>query len=454
MKSAISLRKLFTASLILIVLTAYSSYGADDGWYTEGNLEPLKRIKITVTNTLDIDRPDCPVIIQRTQLPNQNIPQRYITVVDPTLPSNPEPTQEELRQNSGYLLRKETYGHYLEYQMDDLDKDGIWDELFLMTDLKADETKTLYLYIAKAERGLYKHNTHAGLGYYGRHIVPFWESEHVGWKLWFPASVDFHGKREPMLTAYPEYSLNLSGYYMPYEYGSDIMTVSTTFGAGGIGLFEIPSNPDSVSRPEYDYNVGTGPFDSARYSYDVITNGPLRSTISAKTMNWKTGSGMYELEQRYTAYARKSYSTCNVTFTDFSPGNPSVTFCCGIREIMEEYTNYQNGGTVVSMGKDIEIRIPDEDIGDEGLIVEFEGIALVIPNKYKPEYKNINGLGGNHVFKIPVTPDRSFEYLIAGGWSQGKINTTETEFRKYVLTEALKYNNPPVVNVSSLEEKE
>jgi hypothetical protein len=445
--------KALVVALVLMVLSAGLSFAADDGWYTEGNLEPLKRIKITVTNTLDIDWPDCPVVIPRTMLPDENIPQRYITVVDPALPSNPEPTQEELRRNSGYLLRKETYGHYIEYQMDDLDKDGIWDELFLMTDLSAGETKTLYLYIAAAERGLYKHNTHAGIGYYGRHIVPFWESEHVGWKLWFPASVDLHGKREPILTAYPEYTLNLSGYYMPYEYGTDMMTVSSTFGAGGIGIFEIPSNPDSVSRPGYDYKDGTGPLDSPRYSYDVVANGPLRSTITARTMNWKTGSGSYALEQRYTAYARKSYSTCVVTFSEFLPNNPAVTFCCGIREMMREYNTYQDGGTVISMGKDIELRIPDEDIGDEGLIVEFEGIALVAADKYDPVYKNIKTRGGNHVFEISVTPDRSFEYMIAGAWSQGKINTTETEFTEYVISEALKYNNPPMVRVFGLEDK-
>ena len=170
-------------------------------------------------------------------------------------------------------------------------------------------------------------------------------------------------------------------------------------------------------------------------------------------MNWKTGGGSYELEQRYTAYARKSYSTCVVTFSEFSPQNSSVTFCCGIREIMGEYETYQDGGTVISMGKDIEIRIPDEDIGDEGLIVEFEGIALVAADKYDPAYKNIKSRGGNHVFEISVTPDRSFEYMIAGAWSQGKINTTEPKFREYVISEALKYNNPPKVNIFGLEEK-
>lgn len=423
------------------------------GWYTEGNFEPAKRIKVTLVNTLNIDRKNCPVVIFRTQLPLQNIPQRWITVVDPSLQPNPEPTREQLAETGGYLLRKETNGHFLEYQQDDIDKDGIWDELFFMVDIKERETKTIYLYVERTERGLYRHKTHAGMGYYGRHMVPFWESEYLGWKLWFPASVDLHGKRDPMLTAYPEYTRNLSGYYMPREYGTDIMTVASTFGAGGICLFEFPAYPDSVSRPQSAPDSGKNPFLDTRFAFDVVVNGPLRSMIRIRTMNWNSGSGQYEAEQLYTAYAYKSYSTCRVKFTRFFPIESSTMFGCGIREIMNEHETYKKDNFIVSIGKNIEIRIPDEDIGDEGLLVDFEGIALVVRDEYKPEYRNIKSFGGNHVFKIPVTPDYSFEYMIAGGWSEGSVNSTAEEFKKHVKIEAEKYNNPLEIEVGAVEEK-
>lgn len=439
--------------LALVFVGAGIALAQGDGWYTEGNFHPHKRIKITITNPLNVDCKDCPVVIRMNEFPYQNIPQRCITVVDPSLPGNPEPSSEDLRKYSGYLIRKEENGHYIEYQMDDIDKDGIWDELFFMTDIKASETKTMYLYVGEAERGLYKLKTHAGIGYYGRHIVPFWEAEYIGWKLWFPTSVDMHGKREPMLTAYPEYTQNLSGYYMPHEYGSDIMTVSSTFGVGGIGLFEVPSKPDSVSRPEYDFSTGIGPFFSTRYAFDVVFNGPLRSMIKVKTMNWQTGSGRYELEQYYTSYAHKSWSTCRVKFTTFLPDEKQTAFACGIREIMKQYAVYQKGGTVASFGKNVEIRIPDEKIDDKGLYLDFEGIAIVVRDIYKPEYINIKGRGGNHVFRISVTPDLSFEYMIMGAWNEGTVNRTEDEFKAYVLAEAEKYNNPVKVTMFGLEEK-
>jgi hypothetical protein len=443
--------QILSAAIVLIMASTAAS--AQDGWYTEGNFEPVQRIAVTIRNTLTVGRTECPVTIRRADLPERDIPQRYITVVDPLMTPNPEPTREMLERFSGYLIRGESNGHYLEYQMDDLDKDGVWDELFFLADFAPREEKTLYLYLGKNERGLYEHRTHAGIGYYGRHLVPFWEAEHVGWKLWFPTSVDLHGKREPMLTAYPEYQQNLSGYYMPWEYGSDIMTVSTTFGAGGIGLIENPALPDSISRPQYDYNTGIGPLSSERYAFDVVVNGPLRSMIRAKTMNWNTGSGSYEIEQWYTAVAGKCWSTCRVVFTRFEPVRSSVMPVCGIRRIMEEYDSYQAGGTVASFGKDLELRIPDEDIGDEGKMVAFEGISMVVPDRYSPVYSNTDALGGNHVFALDMPADRTFEYLITGGWSQGRINTTAEEFGTYVIDESLRYNNPPVVTVGSAETK-
>ena len=169
--------------LFVLCLIAFGVFASaqDSGWYTEGDFVPEKRIKVTLTNQLTIERKDCPVAIPRTMFPYRNIPQRYITVVDAALPPNPEPSKEDLEKFSGYLLRKEEHGHHIEYQMDDIDGDGIWDELFFYVDIGARETKTIYLYIEEAERGLYKHKTHAGIGYYGRHMVPFWEAENMGW---------------------------------------------------------------------------------------------------------------------------------------------------------------------------------------------------------------------------------------------------------------------------------
>ena len=212
-------KRTITVLGMLMLLAGTAEAQSRTGWYTEGkDYLPSKRIRITVSNPLNIPVKGCPVVIPRSSLPVQNIPERWIGIVDPALPSDPEPTVEQLKTMSGYVRRKETNGHYVELQVDDKDKDGIWDEIFFMTDLGAKESRDFYIYIDHYERGMYEHQVHASISNYGRHTVPLWESKDMGWKLWYPHDVDLHGKRKPMLTAYYEYSTNKSGYYMPFPW--------------------------------------------------------------------------------------------------------------------------------------------------------------------------------------------------------------------------------------------
>jgi hypothetical protein len=447
---------MFCAGVLFLFGTPFSvTAQTKAGWYTEGkDYAPSKRIKFTVSNPLNIFIKDCPVVIHRNQLPVQNIPERWVSIVDPALPSDPEPTFEQMKAMSGYVRRKETNGHYLELQLDDLDKDGIWDEIFFMTDLAAKETREFYIYIDHYERGMYEHRVHGSIANYGRHTVPLWESKDMGWKLWYPHEVDLHGKRDPMLTAYYEYSNNKSGYYMPFELGTDIMTVANTFGCGGMCLFENPGDWEKPSRAYYSPYKNLGPVKDTRFAFDLVYNGPLRSRIKVTTTNWNSGNGFYELEQCYTAYASKSWSLVETKFNKFFPPHSNVKFGAGMRRIMNEYTSVNKKGIAISMGKDIEARIPDEDIGDEVLIVPWQGIGMVIRDKFKPEYKAIKNYGGNHLFKMPLTNDLTYEYMIVAGWSFGEVNNNEKDFVKYVDEEALKYNNPPVIHILKYEIKD
>ena len=450
----LTIKRIIAVFSILFFTVLVANGQSTAGWYTEGkDYAPTRRIMITVTNPLNVPVKGSSVVVSRKSLPFQNIPERWIGIVDPALPSDPEPSLEQLKTNSGYVRRKETNGHYVELQVDDKDKDGIWDEIFFMTDLKAKESRNFYIYIDHYERGMYEHQVHAAIANYGRHTVPLWESKNMGWKLWYPHEVDLHGKRSPMLTAYYEYSTNKSGYYMPWEMGTDIMTVASTFGAGGMCLFENPTDMENPARAYHSPFKNKGPFDDTRYTYDVVYNGPLRSMIKVNTTNWNSGKGFYELEQYYTAIAGKSCSTVETKFNKFIPPNADVKFGAGIRRIMSEYTSVNKKGIAISMGKNIEARIPDEDIGDDVLTVPWQGIGMIIRDQYMPEYQAIKNYGGNHLFKMPVTSDLSYEYMILGAWSFGDINKNEKEFIKYVDDEALIYNNPPLITVHKLESK-
>lgn len=424
-----------------------------DPWYTEGNYSPTTRIAITITNPLKVERKDCPVTIENHELPFSNFGSRELAVVDPALPPGPEPTREEKLQFGGHLLLGEKNGVSLLYQMDDLDRDGIWDELFFMTDLKPLETKTIYLYLGYNNRGMYPHATFAAIGDYGRHSVPMWESELLTWKLWYPTDIDIQVKRHRMLNGYYSLVNNLSGYNFSYDKGMDIMTVGNTFGAGGIGLFEFPQL-DSISRPRFSPYTYSGPLENTRYVNEVVASGPIRSIVRVKTLNWRTGQGEYELEQYYTAYKNKYYSTCKVVYTKWHPQDGRADFGAGIRKIMFETEKYTSGGTVISIAKDMPVIDPNP-LSLERLrsTLDYAATALIVKDKYKPEYKYISAFEGNHALRMPLTKDLTFEYLITAGWNDAPDYRTIPEFKKYIKELAVDYNSPPTVSNFKLEKK-
>ena len=454
-----------TLLIILALFIAVSTASAEGNWYTEGNFSPAKRIEITLVNSLDFDRTDCPIVITREEMPIKDLHEMWVTIVDPSLPSKPAPSKEELAFVGGHGLREETNGHQLFYQLDDLDKDGVWDELFFQTDIKANGKKTLYIYIGFSQRGWNEHGTHATIGSYCRHIIPWWESGHIGWKLWYPTSVDMYGKRKSVLMAFEMCLNNYCGYQgvpaINNDYGSDIMRVADSFGAGGIGLFDTAANTDSLSRPRYTPQDGMkmspaswneGQISDTRYAFEVVVNGPCRSMIKVKTMNWNTGNGAYEAEQWYTSYTNQSYSTCKVVFPTFQPMEAGAAFACGIRKNLQQYREYQKGGVVVSMGKD---KVSDPDGGDveRGLVVDFIGTAMIVKDVYNPDYLFVPAYSGNHTFRVPVNESKSYEYMIAGAWEGGAVYNTPDSFENYVLKTAKEYNNPVGVAFKGIDEK-
>jgi len=450
---------------VFMVCYALGMQAQEHPWYTQGDFEPQTRLEIVLKNTLDVERTHCPVVIPREGFPHPDIHEMSITVVDPTLPPSPAPSAELLAVQGGHQLREEQHGHALFHQLDDLDQDGLWDELFFQTDLAPGEEKTLHVYFGENIRGWNKHYTHANIGSYCRHLMPFWESEHVGWKIWFANSVDVYGKREPQLMSHRLYMDNLDGYGVATidpGLGSDLQSVAGSFGGGSICLFEHPDIPDSVSRPRFTPEKmrsapgslwNAGQISDTRYAYDVIVNGPVRSMVRIKGMNWDSGNGFYEYEQFYTAYAHQSYSTSKVVFTTFLPRVPGVLPGVGLRKKPQENHFVQEGGLIISSGPEA-IRDPENIDDREAQRVEFIGSALIVKDEYAPEYRFIEDHAGNHAFAITAPDGHSFEFMLASAWSEGAVYNNPAGFTDYIRETALQYNTPLQIRFVGKQEKE
>jgi len=454
-------KSLFT---VLLVFASWNASAEERSWYLQGDFQPAQRLEFTITNTLDFDREDAPVVIKRQDFPVPDQHEMWVTVVDPALPPYEGPSEELLRLQGGHQLRAETNGHAVFHQMDDLDKDGIWDELFFQTDIKAESEKTIYIYLGQNIRGWNRHFTHANVGSYARHLMPFWESENVGWKIWFANSVDVFAKREPVLMSNHLYMENLDGYgvsAIDRDWGTDIQSVAGSFGGGAICLFENPQEPDAVSMPRFTptqsklsfkSNWNAGQISDTRYAYEVIVNGPVRSIIKIKGMNWNSGNGFYEYEQTYTVYAKQSYTTSRVEFTTFSPDVEGVRPGVGIRKKPEEDLLVLDDGVIISGGPEA-IRDPDNIDDREEYKVDFVGTALIVREKYDPEYQFVSSHSGNHTFRLTAAQDDTFEYLLSSAWSEGAVYNNKKDFSDYIRKTKLEYESPVQARFVQIQDK-
>lgn len=450
--------RIFGAAFAVLAMSVATSTAAQD-WYVQGDFAPTERVAVVIANDLDEDRRDAPVVIRRDQLPMlADIQELTVTLVDPAGESRPQPSPELLARQGPHERRGEANGRALDYQFDDLDRDGIWDELFFVVDLKAGERKTLHLYRGFQQRGWNAHRTHAAIGSYMRHTVPFWESENVGWKLWFPTDIDLYAKRKPVLMSNRLYMGNLDGYGVSAEntdYGADIMSVDDSFGGGGIGVFE----GETLARPRFtptadlENRFNAGQLSDTRYSFDVLVNGPLRSMVRIRTMNWNTGQGRYEVEQIYTAYAGQNYSTAEVRFPIWEPGPQGADFAVGIRRRPGQDFERRGNNWIVTTAPEA-LRNPDDVEGlQQQAPILYAGTALIVPEEDQAVYRFIEMRGGNHVFRVPTRQDHVYRYMLAAGWSEGEILKTPQAFADYVAASARSFASPPRLDVVREETK-
>ena len=90
-------RSMRTVFCILALLGAGTACAQQQGWYTEGDFAPVIRISVVLTNSLDIERRECPVIIPRSLMPFVSFYEESVFVVDPLLPSQPDPSYEQAK---------------------------------------------------------------------------------------------------------------------------------------------------------------------------------------------------------------------------------------------------------------------------------------------------------------------------------------------------------------------
>ncbi len=259
---------------------------------------PDKNYIISIENNSDFDRKDVGITISRSEL-------EHLSTFDPD------------------LLPVLTKGDntYIPSQIDDLESDGSWDEMFIMTNLAAGESlKALlsfippekypvfeartnirfarkgevYEEVKKAIRELHAINTETQKVWQMEGIA--WENDKIGFRNYFDRrnGMDIFGKvTKEMVLDSVGYKEDLTYHEFNPEWGVDVLKVGNSLGAGSIAIWYN----DSLFR------VG----DNGTGTCEVLIEGPLRSIFRFEFNDWKMGDQTLKLVHDVGIQAGKYY---------------------------------------------------------------------------------------------------------------------------------------------------
>lgn len=214
------------------------------------------------------------------------------------------------------------HGKQVSSQLDDLDKDGIADELVFLLDLKAAQKQKVILktisknkqnnfptevyadLISKTQDGKFeyvneisstKNDMYNKLHHHG---VAF-ESVLIGYRIYFDnkSTIDLYGKKRQQL------ELAETSWYPTDEqaakgYGDDVLTVYNSVGVGAIRGW---NGVNAINIDKFD-----------RRTQRIVSTGRLRTIVESEVSGWQYEGSKIDLTVRYILYARHRDAICEV----------------------------------------------------------------------------------------------------------------------------------------------
>lgn len=278
--------------------------------------------EISIVNPIDKNRVDEAISISREKLST------LITSVEDGM----------------FPLLKDADGKIIPSQIDDLDKDGKWDELFFLIDLKASETKVLnvsfvnekdvpvfkvrsnvrfadmtpeHVELDSAER-LKSSNSPNSQKYFTME-GPAWENDKVAFRNYYDArnGFDIFGKKTTEMVL-DKVGLTPHSYHEIADWGMDILKVGNSLGAGAIAI-----KKDGKFYRFADAETNEAMFESGEV--DIIADGPLRSIIKMKVNGWKVDGNKYNLIHEISIWGGAQFYKSKVTISGLKGGESLVT---------------------------------------------------------------------------------------------------------------------------------
>jgi hypothetical protein len=375
---------------------------------------PSQEANILVTNPSNVARSNEPVVVAWSTL-GQRIPGRV----------------------AGSLDLLDENGKAMDIQVDDLDRDGVPDELTFVADFAPKQQRTFTLRVSDQEKTLHSEGSFrtdaqnwkrvngvlqsvddddlAGdrreRGAY-RFDGVGWESEVIAYRLYLDGrnAVDVQGKRKAGL--YWKW-IGESGvdYQLDADWGMDVLHVGPALGVGGIAFWV----GDSVVKPLT--------LDHQRCR--IVARGPVRAVVRIEYRGWDIGGHKVDLASLFTIYAGDRVSEHRIL-----PGNGagSATLVTGI--VKHDSTNavWEPGGAHLAT-------VGHQSRGNDTLLMAL----TVHPSMVIRKLEDAN----NHLLLLTLEEGKPTTVLISSYW-QGETGRmwSDEEIASFLTSVARRLAEP------------
>lgn len=340
-------------------------------------------------------------------------------------------------------------------QLNDLDGDGKWDELFLVTDFTAKEVKTATLSWSEidpkfpvktsvrfgkreaknlpvhpaTEEVLMANQVHKKLGYQKYQTDgPSWENDKVGFRHYLDGrnSKDVFGKRIPAITP-EDVGINSKGavednYHVMYDWGRDIFPVGNSAGLGGFALLI----DNKISRLGI---IGSDTINNIeKTTFKIVSEGPVNSVLSYTYQNWEASGNKYQAQETSSIWPGM-YGYKNTISVNGLKGNEILV-------VAFSNLNNQNQLQVIDAGDFVCFIQHDKLTYERQWIL---GTAVIVPkNVYKGyiEAPKTGKLTDSYLIKLSAKNNQQVSYYPIAGWelSADKNFKDSAYFTNYVTT--------------------
>lgn len=340
-------------------------------------------------------------------------------------------------------------------QLNDLDGDGKWDELFLVTDFTAKEVKTATLSWSETdpkfpvktsvrfgkreaknlpvhpatEEVLMANQVHKKLGYQKYQTDgPSWENDKVGFRHYLDGrnSKDVFGKRIPAITP-EDVGINSKGavednYHVMYDWGRDIFPVGNSAGLGGFALLiDNKINRLGIIGSDTINNI-------EKTTFKIVSEGPVNSVLSYTYQNWEASGNKYQAQETSSIWPGM-YGYKNTISVNGLKGNETLV-------VAFSNLNNQNPLQVIDAGDFVCFIQHDKLTYERQWIL---GTAVIVPkNVYKGyiEAPKTGKLTDSYLIKLSAKNNQQVSYYPIAGWelSADKNFKDSAYFTNYVTT--------------------